>query len=52
MAAGDVAERGEHDGDGQAVGGGDAEEAEAAGAVEKLIGADGAFTEEDESEGA
>ncbi len=52
MAAGDVTERGDHDGDREAMRGGDAEEAEAAGAVEELIGADGAGAEEDQREGA
>src|SRR5260370_30724 len=45
MSAGDGAERGSHDGDGETVGEGDAEKAEAAGAMQILVRADRARAE-------
>ena len=53
MAAGDVAERGNHDGDGEAVSSGDAEKADARSVPWRiLVGADGARAEKNQSERA
>ena len=48
MSAGDVAERGNHDADGEAVSEGDAEKTEAARAVQILIGANRASAEKNQ----
>ncbi len=48
MSAGDVAEGGNHDRNGESVGEGDAEKAEATNAMQILIGADGACAEENQ----
>src|SRR2546422_8322691 len=52
MAAGDVPNGRDHQADGEAMREGDAEQAEAAlpGAVQKLVGADGASAKEDQRE--
>src|SRR5262249_40885599 len=49
VAAGDMAERGDHDGDGEAVSDGDAEQSERTGAVQELIGTDGPSAKENQS---
>ncbi len=52
VAAGNVAKGGNHDGDGQSVGKGDAKKTDAAGALQITIRANGAGAKEDKSEGA
>jgi hypothetical protein len=52
VSTGDVAERRDHDGDRQAVGGGNAKQAGSARAVQELVGADGTSAEEDQGESA
>jgi len=54
MAARNVGDGGDHDAEGEAVSGGDGEEADAglAGGAEVLVSADGADTDENQSEGA
>jgi len=52
VAAGNVAQGGNHDGDGQSMGKGDAKKADAAGTLQVAIRANGAGAEENESEGA
>ena len=52
VSAGNVAEGGNHDGDGEAVREGDAEKTESACAVQVLIGADRAGAEENQREGS